>query len=650
MSTGRIIKGPGREIDPSVFRKTGTVLLESIRKDDENNYSYLFQDPASVIQCVSSRMLESTIEQIEEATRKGMYAAGFISYEAGTAWTPRCPDIISTGFPLLWFGLYEKVERFESPLVLPSSDHTDHPVDHSLDVSREDYEGCVRKILQLIRDGETYQVNYTTRTRFRWRHGAWQLYLRLRRSQPVPYGAFINCGDNSVVSLSPELFLMKCGNVLQARPMKGTAPRGADRDSDEQIMKWLGSDLKNMAENRMIVDLMRNDLGRLAEIGKVQVKEPFRVEPYNSLFQMTSGVKCTMREGIGLAELLKATFPPGSITGAPKISTMQIISDLEKSPRKIYTGAIGFLEPGGDLVMNVAIRTIISTTSGMCEMGVGSGIVSDSVPEDEYRETALKADFLNTTPRDRVDLFETILLQGNGSLLWFEEHLDRMEGSAMQLGYPFLRAKAKASMNGHLGNHAKGPAIVRLILTRTGDISVEVLPLSTINEGQNRIIISRHRTDPGDDLLRHKTTARKQYDLELTKARKQGFVETLFTNIHGDLTEGAFTNVFIYRISGWSTPDPACGLLPGIWRQKFLESTGAIEAELKLSDLSAAERIVIGNSVRGAMEVDKVVDADGRTLYTRLGSDVKHREKLNSQLRPVPVKTAKAGFNRDEGD
>jgi para-aminobenzoate synthetase/4-amino-4-deoxychorismate lyase len=617
MSAGRIIKGPGREIDSAVFERDGTVLLESIRKDDENSYSYLFQDPAAVIQCVSSRMVESSVEQIEDSIQKGMYAAGFIGYEAGTAWTPRCPDIISTGFPLLWFGLYDKVERFESPLILPPSDHSDEPIDHTLDVSREEYQECVRKILQLIRDGETYQVNYTTRTRFRWRHGAWQLYLRLRRSQPVPYGAFMNCGGHSIVSLSPEMFLTKCGNVLSTRPMKGTAPRGKDRASDVQIMKWLGNDPKNMAENRMIVDLMRNDLGKLAEIGEVQVNEPFRVEPYSSLFQMTSGVRCTMREGVSLAELFKATLPPGSITGAPKINTMRIISDLEKSPRKIYTGVIGFIDPEENLVMNVAIRTIISAASSICEMGVGSGIVSDSVPEDEFRETTLKADFLNLTPRDRVDLFETILLQDDGSLLWFEEHLDRMENSARLMDYPFLRVKAEAVMNGHLGNRARGPAIVRLILTRTGDMSVEVLPLTATNEGSKRVVLSRFKTDPVNDLLRHKTTSRDQYDLELKEARKKGFVEILFTNIQGCLTEGAFTNLFVYRNGGWSTPQVRCGLLPGIWRQKYMESTGAISTTLRVSNLSTAERIVIGNSVRGLMEIDEVVDADGHTIFRK---------------------------------
>jgi len=623
MDTGKTLKNPGREIDQSVFKKNGTVLLESIRKDDENTYSYLFQDPAAVIQCVSSKMVQSTIEQIEQMTQKGMYAAGFLSYEAGNAWTPKCPDIISYGFPLLWFGLYDKVERFESTLTLPTSDHSHEPIDHSLDVSREEYQGCVRKVLQLIRDGETYQVNYTTRTKFHWKHDPWQLYLRLRRSQPVPYGAFLNCGDYSIVSLSPELFLLKRGDVLQTRPMKGTAPRGTDRDSDEQLQKWLGSDHKNMAENRMIVDLMRNDLGRLAEIGTVEVHEPFRVEPYSSLFQMTSGVRCTMREGVSLTELLRATFPPGSITGAPKINTMRIISELEPSPRKLYTGAIGMIAPDGDMAMNVAIRTIIYASSGRCEMGVGSGIVSDSDPEDEFAETALKANFLNSSPGDRVDLFETILLQDSGSLLWFEEHLDRMESSAIDLGYPFTRANAKAAMNNHLGNHSMGPAIVRLILAPVGDLSVEVLPLTIIRDGPKRVVLSRFKTDPDDDLLRHKTTSRVRYDLELAKARESGFVETLFTNMNGFLTEGAFTNVFIFRNSGWRTPDLKCGLLPGIWRQKYIKTSGAIEAELKLSDLAEAERVVIGNSVRGEMEVDEVVDADGCTVYRKAEKDQK---------------------------
>jgi para-aminobenzoate synthetase/4-amino-4-deoxychorismate lyase len=619
MDAGTIIKSHGREIDPSVFKKEGTVLLESIRKDKENSYSWLFKDPAAVIQCVSSQMVEASLEQIESLTRKGMYAAGFISYEAGAAWTPKCPDVITNGFPLLWFGLYEKVERFDTPLVLPSSDHTHEPIDHTLDVSSEEFQECVRKALQLISDGETYQVNYTTRTRFRWEHDAWQLYLRLRRSQPVPYGAFINCGGHSVVSLSPELFLTKCGNLLQARPMKGTAPRGTDGESDNRIRRWLGNDTKNLAENRMIVDLMRNDLGRLSRIGKVEVHDPFRVEPYKSLFQMTSGVRCTVGDEVSLTELLKATFPPGSITGAPKINTMRIISELEPSPRNLYTGAIGMIAPDGDTALSVAIRSITCTSSGRCEMGVGSGIVADSVPEDEFVETALKADFLNLSPSDRIDLFETILLQDNGTLLWFDEHLDRMEKSAAHLGYPFTRAKAVAAVNKHIGSGSQEPAILRLILARTGDIYLELLPLVDISKGPTKALLSRYQTNPDNDLLRHKTTVRDQYDLELKDARKLGYVEALFTNTQGHLTEGAFTNLFICVNSVWSTPDLKCGLLPGLWRQKFIASSGAIETEVRLTDLGAAERIVMGNSVRGTIEIDEVVDADGLRVFVRHG-------------------------------
>lgn len=627
MFTANVISGPGREIEPTVFKKFGTVLLESIKRDQDNAYSYLFTDPVAVIQCSSSCMVPSSIDQVEDFTRKGLYAAGFLSYEAGAAWLPGSPKAISNGFPLLWFGLYEKAERFESPLLLPTSDHADKPIDNLLDMSKEDYARGVRKILRLIRDGETYQVNYTARSRFNWRYGAWQLYLRLRRSQPVPYGAFINCGKYSVVSLSPELFLCRYGDFLLTRPMKGTAPRGPDRTSDKRLCEWLEADSKNRAENRMIVDLMRNDLGQVAETGTVKVHEPFRVEHYNSVFQMTSGVKCTMRENVNLLGLMKATFPPGSITGAPKFNTMRIISRLENSPRKLYTGTIGAIGPDKNLVLNVAIRTIIAPDSGICEMGVGGGVVADSVPEKEYEEACMKARFLNDSPQDRVDIFETVLLEGDGSLLWYKEHLDRMERSAAQLGYPFCREKATTVASSCLGTQARGPAIVRLKLAETGEMSIEVLQLKPIADTNKKVMISRFQTDPADTLLRHKTTSRKFYDRELAEGRKLKCIETLFTNTNGHLTEGAFTNIFIYgELNGessdgnqpcWYTPDIMCGLLPGIWRQKILESSGAAVAKLGIDVLSTAKSIIIGNSVRGSMEVDEVIDADGGVLYRR---------------------------------
>ena len=617
MTISKIVTGPGREIEASVFGKPGTVLLESIRRDDENSLSYLFRDPVAVIQCTSADMVPSCIEQIEKATGCGLYAAGFIGYEAGSVWASRDPDLSSSMFPFLWFGLYDKVERFESPLLLPASRYSDEPIDHLLDISSDRYEDRVRTILQFIRNGDTYQVNFTARSTFLWRYGTWELYLRLRRSQPVPYGAFLNCGRFSIVSLSPELFLSKCGNMLRTRPMKGTAPRGSDRESDQQIAEWLRSDPKNLAENLMIVDLMRNDLGKVSEIGKVHVHDPFRVEPYTSLFQMTSGISCRVRDGVGIGDVLKATFPPGSVTGAPKISTMRIISDLENTCRKVYTGAIGYLDPKGDFTFNVAIRTITSTASGSCEMGLGSGIVSDSVPEDEYREVALKARFLDPPSTDQMDLFETILLEEDGNLLWLDEHLQRMENSASVLGLPFRQADALTSLDRQLGKRAAGPAIVRLILTATGDFSVELFPLVPLGEGRKRVVLSHHRTDQSDRLLYHKTTLRQKYDRELAEARENGFVEILFSNTSGYITEGAITNLFILGSSGWVTPSVRCGLLPGIWRRKFFHSTAGAEVFLTRDDLSAAERVVIGNSVRGDMVVDEVVDTDGKVLYMK---------------------------------
>ena len=617
MSATRISSGSGRVIDPSVFDKFGTVLLESIRTDNENRSCLLFQDPSAVVQCLTSEMVAVCIEQIEDAISGGMHAAGFISYEAGAAWDPHRGSSASPASPLLWFGIYDRVESFESPAALPAPEHLYEPIEHRMDVSPSEYTDNVRKILTYIRNGETYQVNYTARTSFQWKHGAWQLYLRLRRSQPVPYGAFINCGRFSLVSLSPELFLKKRGDVISTRPMKGTAPRGNDRRSDEKIAKWLKTDPKNRAENLMIVDLMRNDLGRIAETGTVRVFDPFRIEPYSGLFQMTSGIRCRAKKGMRLGELFEATYPPGSVTGAPKINTMKIISDLETTPRRSYTGAIGAIHPDGDLTMSVAIRTVICGSSGKCEMGVGSGIVSDSDPPDEYREVSLKADFLNFSPSDRVDLFETILLDEDGTLLWLEEHLDRMERSAADLEFVFSRNQARSLVERELSGLSCAKAAARLVLTRTGDMSVEVMPLSILGKDVKRVIISSQRMDSADNLIFHKTTHRKIYDLELAWARRQGFLEVIFTNIDGYLTEGAFTNLFVLTGTGWITPPVQCGLLPGVWRGKYLEATDAAEARVKVSDLFSAERVVIGNSVRGALDVDEVVDDEGKVLFKK---------------------------------
>jgi para-aminobenzoate synthetase/4-amino-4-deoxychorismate lyase len=474
------------------------------------------------------------------------------------------------------------------------------PLDLVLDVTHDEFTSDVKQILEHIRAGETYQVNYTCRARFTTTVTPWDLYLLLKRAQPVPYAAFINCGDFSVVSQSPELFLAKKGDTLESRPMKGTAPRGTTRAKDREIALWLSNSDKNRAENLMIT-----------------VFDPFRVEPYRTLHQMTSGVRGKALPGSSFSQTIHHTFPPGSITGAPKVRTMQIIRELERSPRGIYTGAVGRFDPDGDFAMNVAIRTIVIDQDGKCEMGVGSGIVADSDPADEYRETVLKSSFLNHLQSDEVDLLETMLLDSNGALPFIEDHMNRMAGSAAALGYPFEVHRIEDSLTRWLCKGTKGPAVVRLRLDRRGDMWFELLPCPEVSEAGLRITLSTVTTDQGDQLLAHKTTARKSYDQELAAARKKGFDEVLFTNTAGELTEGAITSLFIRTSDGWITPVLSCGLLPGTWRARYLVETGAREEKITPEILQAALDVVLGNAVRGKMTVDEIRNQVGEILYMK---------------------------------
>jgi len=367
----------------------------------------------------------------------------------------------------------------------------------------------------------------------------------------------------------------------------------------------------------MIVDLMRNDFGRIARTGSVEVFEPFCIESYRNLHQMTSGVSCRIRDGVGIKDILRATFPPGSVTGAPKINTMKIISSAESSARNVYTGAIGLFEPNGDLTLSVAIRTIVSTAPGYYEMGVGSGIVADSEPENEYEETLLKARFVLDSPYERTDLLETMLVSENGVIPLLENHLERMRQSAAELGYPFAPEKAMKAIRRHIPRRLDGPSVMRLLLTATGDHLPELLPLTDLPEGPKTAVVSPLRTDHEDPFLRHKTTRRHLYDRELARVRREKHLEVLFLNSDGYLTEGAFTNIFIRTNAGWKTPDPGCGLLAGIWRHSYLRSVGGTETKLTTEVFSETDRVVVGNSVRGPMEIDKVMDEKGSLLFQK---------------------------------
>jgi len=611
------IEGPLTE---KRLQRHGTVLLESQLRSRENMRSFLLSDPLDVIMCQEPGHVSDCLDSLDDTLKQGYAVAGFISYEAGLALAHGQKSVRLHDFPLLWLGIYDRLSFTDAPLLLSRAApripliHMDGTL---IDVTREEFRDAVKSIRKLIEEGDAYQVNYTVRLLAHALQPPLTIYRYLRQSHPVPYGGFLNYGPFSLITQSPELFLKKNGQTLETKPMKGTMPRAAEMEKD----RCLGNDLrhseKDRAENLMIADLMRNDLGRIAVPGSVEVFDAFRVEPLNTLFQMTTGVRAEVEQGVTAGGILRATFPPGSITGAPKVRAMQIISDLEKNPRKAYTGAVGLFLPDGDLVLNVAIRTMIVKEDGSFELGIGSGIVYDSSFESEYDETLLKSRFLHHGHR-YLELLETILLIPGSGLHYLHEHLDRMRRSSRTLAFPFSRQDAIKALEVFLGEDPPGPAVVRLRLNRRGDFSVDISPLEPLTSGGKTMVgISSVRMDPADKLLRHKTTSRELFDRELAAGREKNVVEILFMNNNGYLTEGTFTNLFVFDGSGWLTPDVSCGLLPGIWRDEFIRETGASERRLVINDLKSAERVVIGNSVRGMLEVEEVVDEEGSTVFRR---------------------------------
>ncbi|MBI3579879.1 MAG: aminodeoxychorismate synthase component I, partial [Ignavibacteriales bacterium] len=432
--------------------QSNSILLETTKPDKENFRSYVFSQPISIIQAFSLEQIESCLSEVESAIRTGYWVAGYIAYEAGYAFENVLKTPVQFNQPLMWFGVYEEPWSFnhkshqwetgrrearaviknhsvtlahpstplrvtpaavmvsgvepEAALTIQGNVFETAPVMPSLEES--EYAKAATKIQQYIAEGDTYQVNFTFKVNFSWKDSAASLYYRLREAQHVGYSAFVNCGDTKILSFSPELFFRLDNNKLTLKPMKGTAPRGRTLDEDKQHWEELQASAKNHAENLMIVDLLRNDAGKIAATGSVTVPRFFDIERYQTVFQATSTVRAKLRPDVSASELIKNLFPCGSVTGAPKIRTMQIIRELEREPRGVYTGSIGFFSPKRKAQFNVAIRTIVLDKKQQTgEMGIGSGIIADSDIANEYEECLLKAKFLTEQPRG-FQLFETI--------------------------------------------------------------------------------------------------------------------------------------------------------------------------------------------------------------------------------------------------
>ena len=551
--------------------------------------SYLFRDPVEIITASTVEELEDLLQRIDGATTRGLYAAGYIAYEAGYALEPSLRHLLSPQ-PLAWFGIYNNRESF-SYQAEPSQIVIEDP---AIAMSASTFADKVSHIKRHIEHGDTYQLNLTTKLQWSYAASPEALLHHILAAQPVEFGAFLNLGSTQILSASPELFFRREGSRITARPMKGTVQRGRTLEEDREKMTWLANDEKNRAENLMIVDLLRNDLGRISTTGSVHVDKLFEVERYSTLHQMTSTIHGDLRPGIRYAEIFQALFPSGSIVGAPKIKTMELIHSLEKDPRGAYTGCIGFIAPGGEACFSVAIRTI-TLEGSRATMGVGAGITYDSDPAAEFEETRLKGAFLQQDAQP-FQLIETMLWDGD-RLHFLDEHLARLQQSASYFDFACdadaLRRALQQKVQPLSGTHR-----IRLLSDRSGSFTLESAPIQ-LEDRPLRVMLSTIRTRSGDLFLQHKTTRRKLYDEELRLARERGFDEVLFLNEAGHITEGAITNFFFERNGTLFTPPSADGVLPGVLRAHLHPE----ERSLTLAELLPTDHLYLGNSVRGMLPI-----------------------------------------------
>ena len=582
------------------------------RFDDLTGASASFRlvGPAGVLEATRPDEVPGVIAAAEGAAHRGLWVAGFLAYEAAPGLDrslivrSRVAGDAFARLPLAWFAMFERREE----TVLPEpQDDPDTPVEGAWrpSVDRATYDRAIGRIREHIAAGETYQVNHTLRLRSQVTGDERGLYRDLCYAQRGAYAAYLNAGRYRILSASPELFFQLDEGRLTTMPMKGTAPRGRWPAEDDAVATALRGSVKDRAENAMIVDLLRNDLGRVAEPGSVTWGDVFDLERYETVWQLTSTVSARLRAGAGLPDVFEALFPCGSVTGAPKVRTMQIIAELEDSPRGVYCGAVGYLSPPGSGLpaarFNVPIRTVtVDSETGSAEFGVGGGVTWDSRAAGEYEEAVAKSKVL-TSRRPRFELFETLRHEPGAGFRHLDRHLARLHASATYFGFAFDEAVVVGALEQEAARFPERPARIRLVLDRRGRVETGgvVAPRSP-----NLVRVGvdlEHPVDPADPMLFHKTTRRRVYDE--AKARHPWADDVLLVNTRGELTESTIANVAVHLDGAWWTPPLDAGLLAGIGRQVALEEGWLNERSILAADLGTAERIELVSDNRGRRPV-----------------------------------------------
>lgn len=581
----------------TIIKKEPYLTFEFASSNGKIN-PFTFRKPITVIIAHKIEEVIPCFHQVQQYIDKGYYAAGYLSYESAPAFDSAFKVRNDYTLPLLWFGIFSEPET-----VTPESTGTYTLSEWNSSVKKEEYHSSITSIKKAIENGITYQTNYTIRLTSQFQGDDFAFFEKLKRAQSSNYCAYINTGEHSILSASPELFFHLEKNKITTRPMKGTVKRGKTTSEDIEKANWLFHSEKNRAENVMIVDLLRNDLGVIAEPGTVKVPKLFNIEHYPTVHQMTSTITADISESIKLVDIFKALFPCGSITGAPKIRTMDIISELETSPRDVYCGAIGFITPNKEAIFNVPIRTVvIEQKSGKATYGVGGGITWDSTAKGEYDEILAKASLLEVD-RPEFQLLESLLLI-NGEYLLLDEHLDRLKNSAQYFGFPFNSGAIRQTLIDFLEQNSNDRLKVRFLLSKNGEITIEGQPISQVSKPVN-VLLADKPVDKNNPFLYHKTTNRQVYS-SFQEMKPSHVFDILLWNEKKELTEFTNGNVVLELDGELWTPPINSGLLSGTFRGKLI-STGKIrEKTLTIHDLKKSSKIWFINSVREWIEVQLI--------------------------------------------
>ncbi|MDH4262308.1 MAG: bifunctional anthranilate synthase component I family protein/class IV aminotransferase [Spirochaetia bacterium] len=572
-------------------------IIVSIDNKITNKKNYLFKDAAKTIIANNPSEIESALNLIDEYTNQGKYLCGYFSYEASCYLKGLHVSLLDNGMPMVWFGVFDNPILIQDEKV--SNDY--YLTEFKASKDFKNYSEGFKKIKKYIEDGVVYQINYTFGLHFSFYGDQTSLFYDLKQNQKSSYNFMFSFDDKHILSLSPELLFYKNNRKILTKPMKGTISRNSNPIIDQANKEKLRNSLKNKAENAMITDILRNDLGIICEHGTIQVEKYLEIEEYPTLYQMTSTVSGTLKKEIRYKEIFKAMFPIASITGAPKIEAMKKISEIENEKRGIYTGAIGIIQPNGEAIFNVAIRTLeLNKSKG--RICVGSGIVYDSDEIDEYNESLLKASFI-TLNKKEFYLFETMLFK-HKKITLLNLHLERLKKSAIYFNFRYYEDKILTAINEIIVTCIQYNKNVRikLKLYPDGKMQVEHKPVENIFLKKNqpyRLALSNEKINSKDVFNYHKTNLRQLKDEKYRGAIDLGFNEVIFINEKDEVTECCVHNIAMESGGRWYTPPLISGLLPGTFRQYLLNKKYLVERKISMDDLKKADKILLINSVRG---------------------------------------------------